>query len=154
MNTKNAEKAKILADDVLKGIEGLSAELEATIREKLLSRLSPEKVAQTVSPETLAILETVLTEVKAKGYRAVIIDAVKGIKVVGSRKGGGGARPGNYVLTKDGKTFEVEGGKLRAFLKTSGLEAEFWAKYPKRDREASLSARAMVESIGWTVEAT
>ena len=156
MNTKNEEKlqkAYYRAKDILAAV---STGTEEEKLARILALTAPSTVPiPELSKESMDILATVALEAKDKGIKVLLKDGK--VLTKGSRKGGGGARPESYTVGfPDGKTATVEGGKLRGFMKENGIETAFWAKYPDRDRKASLSGYAMIESLkdkGYTVEA-
>ena len=103
--------------------------------------------------------DAVLTEAKSLGLRAVIIDADKGIRTVGSRKAV--ATASLYEVTgPEGKAFTVKKGEkydsLIDLAKGEGLYEKYWAKHPpkdgKRPEEVSISYNKVISSFeGWKV---
>ena len=153
---KNAEKVLKAQEKAKSLLASLGLEASPENLGKVLAKTAPSTVPiPELSKESMDILATVALEAKDKGIKVLLKDGA--ILVKGSRKGGSVAQPGSYTVGfPDGRTATVERGKLRGFMKENGIETAFWKKYPSRDREASLSGKAMIESLakeGYTVEA-
>ena len=150
-------KAQQAAKDLLKDF-GIPETPEALA--KVAARIAPATVpVPELSKESMDKLEAVLTEAKSLGLRAVIIDADKGIRTVGSRKAV--ATASLYEVTgPEGKAFTVKKGEkydsLIDLAKGEGLYKKYWAKHPPKDgkkpEEVSISYNKVISSFeGWKV---